>query len=170
MSHKLKFIIIISLQVIALFGMIGIKQYPLLAGKRVTLKVLPIDPRSLMSGDYVALRYDISSPDWSKQAHATDVYGMKEVYAKVRRGPDGTYSPAGYYFEKPETGPDEAILKGKVNNIGASYGIETFFVEEGKGHVIEKKTREGQVYAVVAVTSGGRAALDTLLVGGKPFE
>jgi uncharacterized membrane-anchored protein len=160
MSHRTKFVIIICLQVLALFGMIAIKHYPLVAGKKIMLKVMPVDPRSLMRGDYVDLRYEVSRPG------SLDTFLPKgRVYAKLKRDDDGIYHPEGYFVDRPDIGPDEAVLKGSVDYRGARYGIETYFVEEGTGNNIENMTRTGQVYAVIAVTRGGNATLVSLVSG-----
>ena len=168
MSHKWKFTAIIAVQVAALILMIGYKQYALTEGKMVLLKALPVDPRSLMSGDYVALRYEISSLD------APFTRPGATVYALVRPGAEGLYNPAGFSWTSPAQSGDIVALKGKVvmawGQPVARYGIETFYVPEGRGREIERKTREGSVIAVVRVLPDGAASLEGLRVDGKPFK
>ena len=47
------------------------------------------------------------------------------------------------------------------------YGIESFFVPEGKGLELEKAVRDKKIAARIAVDGKGRAAIKGLLVDGK---
>ncbi len=57
MSIRLGLIIAVALQTLALFAMVGMKQYTLSAGTPVLLETRTVDPRSLFRGDYVRLNY-----------------------------------------------------------------------------------------------------------------
>lgn len=62
----LRILIVVALQTLALAYMIYDRQAMLNAGRTVTLKVVPVDPRDIFRGDYVILSYDISRLDLSK--------------------------------------------------------------------------------------------------------
>ena len=47
MNVGLRIAIIVAMQTLALWGMVGMKQYTLATGNPVVLKTQPIDPRSL---------------------------------------------------------------------------------------------------------------------------
>jgi uncharacterized membrane-anchored protein len=47
------------------------------------------------------------------------------------------------------------------------YGIETYFVPEGTGRVLESKVREHKIDAILAVGADGSAALKGLVVDGE---
>ena len=49
----------------------------------------------------------------------------------------------------------------------ADFGIGTYFVPEGTGHIVE---RADDVKVVVNVDGGGNAAIKDLLVDGEPFN
>ena len=63
MTQKIKFFGIGVLWLVIIGGFIFSKQMTLLTGKEVLLKTVPVDPRDLFRGDYVVLRYDISTID-----------------------------------------------------------------------------------------------------------
>jgi uncharacterized membrane-anchored protein len=49
-----------AFQVLFLVGMIAERAAPLRSGRTVLLRVVPVDPRDLLRGDYVTLSYEIS--------------------------------------------------------------------------------------------------------------
>ena len=59
--QKAAFITIVIMQIAVLGVMIGNRVCLLDTGVKVLLKCEPVDPRSLISGDYVILNYEISS-------------------------------------------------------------------------------------------------------------
>lgn len=136
------------LQLMILVGIIIGKTVPFFGAGIVLLKVVPVDPRDLLRGDYVTLSYDFSRvPTYKFQE------GMP-VYVELVPDVDGIhYHDAGFLDAPPESG---LYLKGTVAGFGrAVYGIETFYVEEGKGHDYENALRNGQVWAKIAITRGG---------------
>ena len=66
LKFRLAFLVIVGAQVLLLLGLIADREYTLRAGVDVVLETLPIDPRSLLQGDYVVLRYEIAQipEDW----------------------------------------------------------------------------------------------------------
>ncbi|HRX49419.1 MAG TPA: GDYXXLXY domain-containing protein, partial [Spirochaetota bacterium] len=58
--RKIIFITAVILQAVILFSMIAKQELLLKNGTKVMLKCIPVDPRSLFSGDYVRLNYGIS--------------------------------------------------------------------------------------------------------------
>ncbi len=58
---KLKLLILVlALQTAWLLGMVATQEYALAHGKAILLETQPVDPRDLLSGDYLMLRYKIS--------------------------------------------------------------------------------------------------------------
>ena len=47
------------------------------------------------------------------------------------------------------------------------FGIETYFIPEGSGHIIE---RSNDIKVVVSVDNRGRAVIKDVLVDGEPFD
>ncbi|WP_377888941.1 GDYXXLXY domain-containing protein [Alkalihalobacillus sp. R86527] len=129
-------------------------------GSEIKLKLAPIDPRSMLQGDYVRLRYDISNLD-----DTTDIQGRKKVKVVLVKNEEGYYEYSGYYQVGGEWNKGykplktDVFIKGILNSNGsAHYGIESFFIEEGSGEEYEAMN-----YAIVKVGSNGNAILTELV-------
>ena len=171
MEKKKLFLIIGIFWVIILFGFIAFKEFTLQTGEEVLLKTRPIDPRDLFRGDYVILSYEISNLDAnSLQKDATEFKQDDKVYVLLSKVNNyGTAS--GIYLNKPKEG---LILKGTIKNVQGSrlnieYGIESYFVPEGKGREIER-LRGRNLEVKVAVDKLGNAVIKDLLIDGKVFR
>lgn len=149
--------IILMLQV---FGLISLYAYHLnieKTGKTYLLRAEPLDPRDLLSGDYVALQYTISTlPDKSP----ISAFNMP-IYVTLQ--PAGTVWEIGDVNEAPPTG-GVPYLKGRVLGSQISYGIERYYVPEGKG-----KQVPSDLYAEIVIQPGGTAQLKRLYSDGKPW-
>jgi len=155
---RLGFVGVAALQVLLLTAMVGPKEWTLVAGRTVTLQTVPVDPRDLFRGDYVVLRYRISTPSLIGFGPGETVY-----VALAEQG--DTWEPAFVSRTKPEG----VFIKGKTS-AGASsieFGIEAYYVPEGSGHLIE---RARDVKVRVAINGSGRAAIKQVLVDGRPFD
>ena len=85
-------------------------------------------------------------------------------------------SVARSYPDKIE--PGETVLSGIASDIWRNaekaidygrirYGIETYFVPEGKGRALEEMVRDKKIEAVLAVGATGQAAIKALMIDGK---
>ncbi|MCM3594661.1 GDYXXLXY domain-containing protein [Metabacillus idriensis] len=126
-------------------------------GKEVVLELQPLDPRSMLQGDYVQLQYEAG-----RFKPADDIKSGTVITVKLKKDSNGIYRPtgetaegrAGDVFKKPQA--DEAYLTGKYNGYdGLILGIESFFVEEGTGMELERTAK----YAKVIVSDEGNALL-----------
>ncbi|HSL23474.1 MAG TPA: GDYXXLXY domain-containing protein [Vicinamibacterales bacterium] len=64
------------------------------------------------------------------------------------------------------TPPSAADRDTTPQRVTVEYGIDAFYVEQGRGRQIERDIRAGKpVFAEVAVASSGRARLRTLIIG-----
>ncbi|WP_409254002.1 GDYXXLXY domain-containing protein [Bacillus sp. SCS-153A] len=126
-------------------------------GETVKLELAPIDPRSLMQGDYVRLSYKITDQPTLRDT------GLPGEKIRLVLYPDGeVYSYKGYYkqrgkwnreYIKSET---DILINGVIGGDGrVIFGIESFFVEEGTG-VETENTAE---YAIVKISANGNALL-----------
>jgi uncharacterized membrane-anchored protein len=164
----------ILLQVIVLASMAGEREYILRAGKVIHLRTAPIDPRDLFRGDYVRLNYEISRIAIDMLEDVGDVKEIKKgdkVYVSLQEGPNGLYAFANARLQEPKEG---VYLTGRThyahrslqpgNPIWINYGIEAYFVEQGKGRDIEKRRgnrTEVQVPLEMAIAVGknGKAVI-----------
>jgi uncharacterized membrane-anchored protein len=126
------------------------KESTLAKGETVYLKLAPLDPRSLMQGDYMVLRYELGR---EIRGRAPDVAGGRAI---IRIDEDRV---AG--FERLDDGstlgPDERYLLFK-NRRGPKFGIESFFFQEGRA-----KEFENAEYAEIRLSPNGGAMLVDLV-------
>lgn len=168
MDKKNIFIALGIFWLIIIGGLIGYKEYTLKSGEVVVLKTIPVDPRDVFRGDFVALQYEISSPDSQRIVfERNDFKSGEKVY--VGLDTSGKYAVAtSVSSRRPRAG---LFIKGTLKDVrgdGASieYGIESYFVPEGKGKEIEQYV--GQTVDVkVAIDRFGTAVIKALLVDGQ---
>jgi uncharacterized membrane-anchored protein len=146
-------------------GMIASKQIIIVTGRHVLLQTRPIDPRDILKGDYVRLRYDINQPG-NRLADGTALKTGKQYYVELVQSTGSCCVPGRIFAAKPAGVPS---IRGRWNGGGMTYGIEQYFVAEGKGREIERLVGKG-VAADAAVSGSGRAVLVRLLYDGNPVE
>jgi uncharacterized membrane-anchored protein len=182
-SLKAAFIVIVALQLMVLGAMIGQRTRLLKNGKQVLLKTEPIDPRSLFSGDYVLLRYEISTLDIKL------LQIEKDKKARLRRN-DVLYvalekEQNGIYWHARAVSDDlnklkkkyPVVIRGKLDQryfsiykdtFQVRYGVENYFIPQFEGLEIERKI--GAVSVEVAVTASGESGIRKLFIEGKEVK
>ena len=91
----------------------------------------------------------------------------------LAEGPDGVWVAVRAGREWPEdVKPDEVVIKGRCDGRRIQYGIENYFIPEGKGAKIERglRTERDRTRVEVKVDGFGRAALVRLHVGDKTYD
>ncbi len=164
MSRKARwgFLALVAVQALVLVGIAGAAELRLRSGREVVLQTTPVDPRDLFRGDYVTLHYEISTiPAGFHRYEVGD-----PVFVRLVR--EGTaWSAAGTSPELRDG--DEPTIRGTVIAVHRDavldvvYGIETYFVPEGRGFEIETAD---DVDVVAVVDRTGRAAIKHLIVDG----
>ena len=146
-------------------------------GTEIRLAALPVDPRDLFRGDYVVLRYALSQLRSDALERADALTHGDTVYVTLRR--DGAdFAPVTAQATPPDGG---LFLKGKIEGVRhpagcakpcrvyyVAYNLEKFFVPEGRGRALERLRNDQRLEVDVAVGTNGRAALQRLLVDGRP--
>jgi uncharacterized membrane-anchored protein len=155
---------------IILLGFIGYNYYTLNMGEEILLKTAPVDPRDIFRGDYVNLRYDISSIDLSNISRDGNFNDGDDIYAVLMKG-DKFWNIRTVFHFKPSLQSNEVCIKGKVtssfnDNVIVNWGIESYFVPESKGMEIEKDIRN--VSVKVSVDRNCRALIKELYIKDKP--
>jgi uncharacterized membrane-anchored protein len=171
-------------------GFIAFKEYTLRTGKEVILKTEPIDPRDIFRGDYVNLNYNISTLDLNSIQADGSYFDYNDKIYLALEVKDGYGVPRKIYRTPPE---NELYIKGKVTNVirdwktdeagntieeenistlMVNYGIESYFVPEGKGLELERNqlTGEEKVDVKVVIDKFGNAVIKSLLIDGKEVE
>lgn len=164
------------LQTGILFGAVEKRAYILRGGQEVVLQTEPVDPRDLMRGDYVTLRYQISSIK-RDAIRGVPAAGDRNLYVAVKPDGDGfaQFSRAAF-APFTDLSDGEVQLRGKAVNtipnasgaiIGVLYGIERYYVPEGEGRRVERAQQAKRITAVVAVDPDGHAVLKSLRDNGR---
>ncbi len=130
-------------------------------GKDIKIKTVPVDPRDLLYGDYVTLRYDISTaPLKSYRGDAAKLdRGEQKAYVVLQPNKDGYYVVKNVYSEKPDVTGDQVVLTAKaekvwgagpIDNIQLTYGFERYYLQENTGKELEQQAKDMDVIISVA--------------------
>jgi uncharacterized membrane-anchored protein len=101
------------------------KEHLLSNGKLVLLKLAPVDPRSLMQGDYMRLNYDIS------RGIANDSI-PKRGYCIVRIDENGVGAKIRLQHNIKPLNDGEYAIAYTANRWRMNIGAESYFFEEGQ--------------------------------------
>ena len=144
-------------QLSILVAMILGRTVPYFGAQTVLLRVEPVDPRDMFRGDYVTLDYAISRVPNGKYEPG------RTVYVTLVPEADGRHYRAGEFLAEPPA--SGTFIWGTAGAHGrATYGIESFYVQEGTGHDYENAVRNRRLWAEIAVDSRGTPALRRLVI------
>ncbi len=166
-EHRSKlFLSFLLLQLLILFFLIFSNYLPLLLGSKITVEVLPVDPRSLFQGDYVILSYPFNTLYLNEIEHDLTHENLDKGETLYL-----TFASRGKIHEPDFITADKQKTKGRVYlkisaqnysyfyspvqpRLSAHWGIEQFYVPEGTGKEIEKQINQGKVYANLSIYRG----------------
>ena len=135
------------------------KELHLKNGAVVYLKLAPVDPRSLMQGDYMALRYEIAEKIYEQLP-------KKEGYRRWQHNADAKDGKVVVVLDKKQVGSfvrlygskelkeNEMLLNYRVRNGAVKFATNAFFFEEGSA-----KKYEVAKYGEFRVNSNGELLL-----------
>ena len=158
MKKKIPIVLVILLQLLFIGNQYIQNENVLANGELIKLELEPLDPRSLLQGDYVILQYDIS-----QISELTDRFQPGEkIKLVLSLDENGVYNYSGYYEYKGEfnqayePSDEDVLINAKANGWDSFiYGIESYFIEEGTGREVE----ENATIAFVRVATNGNAML-----------
>jgi uncharacterized membrane-anchored protein len=142
--------------ILALFNWSVVRKEALLRdGKTLLIELAPVDPRSLIQGDYMRLEYriarDISGHyEWPRDGQIVVTAGEDNVAMFVRRHEEGTPLAAG-----------EHLLLYRRRNRRIKIGTDAFFFQEGHAMRYDRAK-----YGELRVDASG----DSLLIGLRDPE
>ncbi len=148
---KYKWLIIILNPILLLlyFNFSVLKKEELLKdGQLVLLKLAPVDPRSLLQGDYMALRYEISENlDYSNMP--------KRGYCVVQLDANGVANKVRFQKDLTPINKGEHLIEyTSSNQWNVNIGAESFFFQEGQA-----KKYENAKYGGVKIDKNGNSLL-----------
>ena len=125
MSKTKKIILAINLLLVLVFFVLSVlsKEATLANSRQILVQLAPVDPRSLMQGDYMALNYSITGRIWDN--------GGKYIVVKVDNDNVATFVRQ----QNDKTLNDgELLLRWTTNKRGRkSIGADNYFFQEGTG-------------------------------------
>jgi uncharacterized membrane-anchored protein len=163
---------VIAAQALFLLGWAGWHEHVRQTAPVLRLKTRPVDPRDLLRGDYMILNYEISRhpapAGWPADGGAAAFVLFKvldghAVIDEIRRDapPAGETRP---WAEAEAMEEPWRRVAGEPAQLRLTYGIERFFVPEGKG-TPTFKTLEAEA----SLGPDHRLRLRRVLVDGKPY-
>lgn len=121
-------------------------------GRVILLELAPVDPRSLMQGDYMALRFQIANQAFAGQDLNTLDDGHL-VAALDERGV-ATFSR---FADATPIAKDEVLLRYRIRNNRSKFATNAFFFQEGHA-----KDYETAKFGEFRVDADGEAILTRL--------
>lgn len=163
------FLVIVLAQAVFLLAWAGYHEGVRAHAPTLLLKGRPVDPQDLLRGDFMILGYDISEvtlpAGGPAAAPGTEVWVLLErrdrYHVVVRADP-----------ERLVPGPGQVLVHGKIvpggrggrDAVRVNYGIERYFVPEGRG-----SPRFKLMEIEVSVSPEHRLYVKRVLLDGSPF-
>lgn len=128
MNKYKSIIIVLNLLILLIYFnySVSTKETILKDGKLILLELAPTDPRSLMQGDYMTLRYKIAARDNIKQY-------PKRGYCVVQLDDRGIANVVRFQRSKTPLSTDERLIEySSPDDWDINIGAESYFFEEGQ--------------------------------------
>ena len=166
---SIAFWVIVAVQLVVLAGIVGFREQVRQTGERIVLQTVPVDPRSLLQGDYAILNYEVGGiprrVEGAVPRLRDDLERGARVFVTLERQGD-VWQATGYHRTRPR--PGQLFITGYADGSNRlDFGIGTYFVPEGTGHIVE---RAQDVKVRVFIDRDGDAVIDDVLVDGVPFQ
>jgi uncharacterized membrane-anchored protein len=158
----------VVLHALVLVGWAAGLEWEIARASRIRLAVVQRDPRDLLRGIYVDLRFEIN--EIPTTLLAGDRPGDGDPLWVTLAAKDGVYAAVAASRTPPTPAPDQRVIVGHVHyfrgarTLFVQYGIERFYVPERAGAM-----PAGKLEAEVALSPGGRPFLTRLFVDGRPY-
>ena len=164
---------LVAAQVLFLLSWAGYHEWVRQSAQVLVLKCRPVDPRDILRGDFMTLRYDISDVDveGAKSGGLANRDAGKEVWLLLeKRDRYHVVVQASYRALEPK--PGRVLARGQVSagwgglpgRTRIDYGIERYFVPEGKGTPTFKLME-----VEAAVSPAHRLYIKRVLLDGRAY-
>ncbi len=117
------------------------KEQHLKWGEKVYLELAPVDPRSLMQGDYMTLRFSLARkirdalPKESTRFRAKIMSSDGYIIVKLNKKHIGTFKAL---YTEQTLGDNELLMHYRVRNGKIKLASNAFFFQEGDAKIYEK--------------------------------
>jgi uncharacterized membrane-anchored protein len=144
---------VLALVLVIVNVQIARKEILIRDGRTVLLPLAPVDPRSLMQGDYMILNYQVTNDLFRAHSH-------EDGHVVLRLDEQGVGAFVRLHDGRP-LAKGEQLLRYRIRGYRARLGAEAFFFQEGHG-----KHYERAAFGELRVTPAG----DSVLVGLRDRE
>jgi uncharacterized membrane-anchored protein len=167
------FWLLVAGQVVFLATWAGYHEYIRQHATVILLKGRPLDPQDLLRGDYLTMSYDIQNVTVGDAAtpSGTGAIVGKDAWVLLEKR-DGYHVAVKASRERFMPGPGQLLVRGTfgygvrtgTGSARVDYGIERYFVPEGKG-----SPRFTKLEAEVSVSPAHRLYIRRVLLDGKAY-
>ena len=158
-QRRIALLVVVCVQLALPLTLAGLAAADLAFGEEIRLKAQPIDPLDVFRGNYVVLRYDIST-----LPVLGDVRRGERVCAPLEES-DGVWRAS---YADPGRPSGNAICGHAQNDaapgesVRIEYGIETYYASSERAQEIESSIARGQLYVVVDLDDDGSARIERI--------
>ena len=157
--RRIALLVIVCVQLALPLTLAGLAAADLAFGQEIKLKAQPIDPLDVFRGNYVVLRYEISTlPVLGEVRRGETVCARLDESNGVWRA---SYADPGH--------PSGTVICGRArddaspgDSVGIEYGIETYYASAERAREIESSIASGQLYVIVDLDDDGSARIERL--------
>ena len=166
--RKILLWLLVGAQVLYVLGVAAAGYATTALGQHIVLSTRPIDPRDLLYGDFVRLRYAISEvPSSLWRDPAAPPRRRQNVYVLLAAGPDSLSSALGVYATAPRPGANQAVLRGWISDVyqhslSLRYGLERYYVPEGSGLRLEQLGQTRPLRVRVSIAPWGQSRITSV--------
>ena len=170
----------IALSALAQTAMLGWMIYERVSlinsGRQIVLPIVPVDPRDLFRGEYVQLAFPAARVPTGLFSAKGLAPSSTRFFVTLQQDANGDWVPVKVAEQlEPAPNDSEIVLKARrpehwwptSGEVTVNYGIERYYVPEGKGLELETLARNRKLAAVIAVDVKGNAAIKGLAIDGK---
>ena len=163
--RRIALLVVVLVQLAVPLALAGIAAADLAFGREIRLRARPVDPLDVFRGNYVVLRYDISTV-----TVPADVSRGERLCVSLSES-DGVWT--GRYGLPERPGGGTAICgrarsdAGPGQSVGVEYGIETYYASEARAQEIERSIGSGETFVVIDLDEDGSARIERIEFEGS---
>ena len=156
--------LLVAAQVLYMLGVAGAGYATAVFGQQVVLLTAPVNPRDLLYGDFVCLRYAIGEVPLGRWHDAAPPRRRQGVFVLLAPGPDSLGTAVGVYPAAPAAGAGQVVLRGWVTDVyrtsfALRFNLERYYVPAASALRLEKTGRRRPLRVRVSIAPWGQARI-----------